>query len=405
VRCSKAFFDTVAADYALAAARRVLVVMYVVPCCGPSDYKHCGYVARYVALIGAMHALAKETMARALFLADFPAEMLAEIAQHLDASSVRAWRRADPYVARTMPARAPTIDWRAIATGHTNYWPFHCSKPWATENELDYVTQLCSAACVDDVAAVAHWWAQRTRYLSKDAPIDAETLLITAIAKGNALKVWQAFPGPTFHMTERLFCEGMANGRLDLVRRALGLSLTDIFAKLVAFKTEHGRYYGGDCHPVRMMLKNRHWSHVTWFFERAKAQRIALTDTRLKTLYNACAAYGHVAILEQYPYACDVPTVHYAIAHGDTADGLNWIARHRPELLVPRRSIPNGTVKEAVRTSEPLVLQWLWERDYLEPFWRALYDQAIAKNYTRTLAWLDTALRTLSPLPEWYPQQ
>jgi hypothetical protein len=394
-------FDAMIETYQALANSCALKATLQVQCC-KSHLVHCGVAMRQHALIAAMRHQAKKATARALFLEHVPVEMLREIARHLDLSLLRAWKRADPYVARLLVQPPPVINWKAVAQKYVNY------SSRLSEKEADFFEHICPAAYANNVATFSEWWDKRYEYGTWDN-IDPARLVLAAIARGNAVAVWNALPWDP-DIRHYMLDEAVANGRFTFIYKTLGYDQKTLVKYLFndSDSCQRGRFERKRRHPVVEMLQQQHFSHVTWFFNKVEAMSWNLTTPNMRLIYNACAAYGHVDILDRFPNVCDKETFIYAISNGKSAAGLRWIEKRFPRLLLSRKGrkkgISYGTLKFAMSRGSPAVLQWLLEHGlfHLEFNGPALIDMASERNHTRTLAWLDRCFKELGPVPAWY---
>lgn len=396
---STIFFNAVVHTYQKLVASRLLCIS--VP---------AGLYKKHTALLGAMRALSKEQFARDFFIHEVPKEIVLEIVRHMDLSSLRAWRRADPHVARLHPCPPVVINWEAVTMQYVDY------QRTLPQQTLDFFSCICQAAYVDDAVSVQSMWASRSAHILPNDQICHIRPILAAIARGHSTKVWRSFPyggitpiyfdyiNPATYMLH----EALSQGRFGFARNVLGVSTDTLLRTLWTFDSEcKGRYEKRERHPVVHMLRGRHFSHVTWFFDKSKERFRELP----KTLFDACAAYGHTGILDRWPTVSNSATLPYVIAYGDTADGLHRLERHRPDLFITpirlaRMPIKKTIIKQAIKHGQPEILQWLVEREHLDLInpgdGRKFVDCSVHRKNTRTLAWFDGYMRKQTPVPEWY---
>jgi hypothetical protein len=400
-------FEPMVSIYEALAASQALHATLRVACC-TSHLTHCGVAVCQHALLVTMRRLAKGASARALFLEHMPVEMLREISRYLDVSSMRAWKRADPYVARLLVSPSPKINWKAIAQSCATH------QSTLSEGAQEFFSLICEAAYTNDVADVQKRWLVRHEYLGeRNYAIDPVRPVLIAIAMGNAADVWRLLQKITEDFCfDDMLNEAAGHGRVPFIRLTLCITTEALIKYLYNFDQpmSRGRFQKRTRHPVVQMACRQHFSYVTWFFDKVEANKWAIDTVKMKLIYNACAAYGHMGILERFPTWCDQGTLNYAIANGKTARGLRWMEEHHPTLFISRKSkkkksVKGGTVKAAMKRGTPDVLQWLLDRgdlDLNDQTGHHLYLLSSSNAHARTLAWMERQVMRLDPMPAWY---
>lgn len=391
--------------------------------------------------------------ARAFFLTDVPPEMIEEIALRLDRSALRAWKRADPHVERTLRASAVpalrsapvAIDWRKVSYKYEGY--LEDPIPAATR---DLIACMCSHATVDDLANVLLSWnalvSSKALVPHRNSTLAAR-LLSAAVAEGASVNVLRYF---LVLVTVKYFdndfftfsftVEAISRGRFGMLRECLRVDTYTLYKFILEYDDQRfGRWARQTRHPFVRMLQQHYYSHATWFFNRVDERWPAFKtwSEPLVYMFEGCVIFGHVVMLERYldrwlavkldqrtrslnkttsrtPGTATVilrRLVIKILLEGDTTASLHWLEQHRPAIFVnakgKRFHIKDGVLTAALTQCEPAKLQWLLERGYFdlgkEEHVRLVYDTARKKRYSRALAWLRAALsHAQPPLPGWF---
>lgn len=380
---------------------------------------------------------------------DLPHDMYHVIAGHLDVTSLRCWRRADPYMRGLCPQPPDSHDWTLLcridkkvpcwhqthpivrrtrfgpgALNEQSKWHVRCDfHPCIhAEYERPYFHTLYQAA------HDGHWPVFRTCWNQADVgPIGEKNMFVRnikrACAMGAASFIWSLMEMhraglPSLYNTGHNEQQGIefyhlagAQGHLAFIYEHMIIETTgqetksDTLARIL-MRASHTQEIPV---PVVRMLQTKRFNLVDWIVNACIKRDAALGPIR--DLFELCLVHGYIkpldmlfAFLERRknPSYFDLGDVLYLIrvidANLSTA-GLDWMFAHDADQF---HDIVDLSILDRLRTNEALFLNWFLAHGLLN-----LTEQGrlLARARSKPIwEWLQCQYATWpdADLPDWY---
>jgi hypothetical protein len=323
---------------------------------------------------------------------EMPRDMVLEIYQHLDTTSRRAWRRADPRVYR----------WTVPPPAHWNWeillWQNNLRKQ--CEIESPRLAFLCQAVFDD---APQHLTEKLLG--QKDRQV-----LRLAAATGGSSHAFVTIPRENYSLgdieTNRLkyIWAAAANAHWDFIETVFRLQkvhyLYQLYHALKSYDGSQDALITMFCkeHPMVLAARNGRFEDAKWYIDVSICDGRRLTTAPLPDILRECVHHGYVKVFEAYPnYAWSGDQLVTIFAKGTSLAALEWVEKHKPHLLMEVRVRWEGF--RNVSLKHPSILEWLVAHQWLDlkKELELLVTVCIDNQHLATLAWIRKRIASWDP--------
>jgi hypothetical protein len=324
-------------------------------------------------------------------LDEMPRDMVLEIYQHLDTTSRRAWRRADPRVCGWTVPPTPHWDWKILL------WETNLRKQ--CEIELPRLAFLCQAVFDDAPQHLTEkLLGQRERQV-----------LRLAAATGGALLAFQTLPIENGYLADveknrrKYIWAAAANGHWGFIETIFGLQkqhyLYQLYRALHLYDP-HDALMPMFCkeHPMVLAARNGRFEDAKWYIDTSICDGRRLTTAPLPAILRECVHHGYVKVFEAYPnYVWSGKELIGIIENGTSTVALEWIEKHKPHLLQEVRV--QWEVFKMVTLKHQSILEWLVVHHWLDlkKDLELIVTACIDNQHFATLAWVRKHIAAWNP--------
>lgn len=314
----------------------------------------------------------------------------------LPVTARRAWRIADPAIARITPLARDSRPWAKMLGAYRfgyEYRSYRFEIQCAYDDDLKHIESF--------------FLDSGFRFRSDEFREILVVYCAEAAAMGGATKVF------TFirclnakYCYKRCVYLALENERFAFVKNACRIRFEHGTPSAVAFldamepidPAREATFLRRS--PVRTWARRNKWKLVEPYVQFKLYARRVITH-EIGNLLFIMAAGGNVVLIESidknFADFWTPAVVPYIVSNGTSAAGLAWFHANRPDFFSPKNKFirkPRALAKWACRGGEPAVLAWLVDFGYFN-FARdgkMLKDHATKKGYSRTLKWYKEAV-------------